>query len=127
MKKMYVYLSILLLAGIAAGGCKSREPEKETVQEGRERVELTVWGAEEDEELLKDMFRSFQSRYKDQADVQITYESQSESRCKDALIAGLEDGADVFAFADDQVAALAAAGALDPIEEDGDIRGSNRT
>lgn len=125
MKKMYVYLSILLLAGIAAGGCKSREPEKETVQEGRERVELTVWGAEEDEELLKDMFRSFQSRYKDQADVQITYESQSESRCKDALIAGLEDGADVFAFADDQVAALAAAGALDPIEEDGDIRGSS--
>ncbi len=96
MKKMYVYLSILLLAGIAAGGCKSREPEKETVQEGRERVELTVWGAEEDEELLKDMFRSFQSRYKDQADVQITYESQSESRCKDALIAGLEDGADVL-------------------------------
>ena len=125
MKKMYVYLSILLLAQIAAGGCKSREPEKETVQEGRERVELTVWGAEEDEELLKEMFRSFQSRYRDQADVQITYEPQSESRCKDALIAGLEDGADVFAFADDQVAALAAAGALEPIEEDGDIRGSS--
>ena len=43
----------------------------------------------------------------------------------DSLMADLENGADVFAFADDQVAALAAAGALDPIENAAEIRAAN--
>ena len=37
----------------------------------------------------------------------------------------MEGGADVFAFADDQVAALAAAGALDPIENEAEVRAAN--
>ena len=80
-------------------------------------VELTVWGAEEDMELLQEIAASFQARYTE-AHFQITCQPQSESSCKDALLGDLENGADVFTFADDQVAALAAAGALDPIEED---------
>lgn len=82
-----------------------------------ETVTLTVWGAEEDEALLQEIFSSFQTHYAGQADFQITYRSQSESNCKDALLGDLEGGADVFAFADDQVAALAAAGGLDPIAD----------
>lgn len=50
---------------------------------------------------------------------------QGESQCKDALIGGLEKGADVFTFADDQLNALAAAGALDPIENADEIRSRN--
>ncbi|MCI8513998.1 MAG: extracellular solute-binding protein [Lachnospiraceae bacterium] len=86
---------------------------------------LHVWGGEEDEALLEEIFSSFQSHYAGQATFQITYQPQSESNCKDALLADLEGGADVFAFADDQVAALAAAGALDPIENPEEIRESN--
>ncbi len=82
-----------------------------------ETVSLTVWGAEEDEELLQKIFDSFQTHYAGQADFRITYHSQSESNCKDVLLGDLEQGADVFAFADDQVAALAAAGGLDPIAD----------
>ena len=41
------------------------------------------------------------------------------------MLGDLEGGADVFAFADDQVAALAAAGGLDPIENAADIRAAN--
>mgnify|MGYP006990132385 CR=1 FL=1 len=37
----------------------------------------------------------------------------------------LEGGADVFAFADDQVSALAAAGGLDPIENEAGLRASS--
>ncbi len=37
----------------------------------------------------------------------------------------LEGGADVFAFADDQVAALAAAGGLDPIADSTEIRNAS--
>ena len=55
----------------------------------------------------------------------ITYQPQSESNCKDVLLGDLENGADVFAFADDQVAALAAAGALDPIPASDAVRSAN--
>lgn len=99
-------------------------PEAEGKAEAH-RVELTIWGAEEDEALLSEIFSSFQSHYASEADIRITFEPQSESSCKDALLGNLEGGADVFAFADDQVAALAAAGALDPIENGDEIRQAN--
>ena len=91
-------------------------------QDTGEPIALTVWGAEEDEALLQAIFASFQTQYADQANFQITYQPQSESNCKDALLADLEAGADVFAFADDQVAALAAAGGLDPLPEETSVR-----
>lgn len=101
---------------------KQELPGKETAPEV---VELTVWGAEEDMELLEEIVSSFQNNYAGQASFQITCEPQSESHCKDVLLGDLENGADVFTFADDQVAALAAAGALDPIEDPGKIRKEN--
>ena len=116
---------LLLLAAVwllLAMGCKAQDPPSETAASGGGKVELTVWGAEEDEALLQQIFQSFQSEYAGQASFDITFRPQSESSCKDALLGNLEDGADVFAFADDQVAALAAAGALDPVENAGDIR-----
>lgn len=108
------------LAGCGGPGTASSEgpPVDETVF-------LTVWGAQEDEVLLQDIFASFQAHYAGQADVQITYHPQSESNCKDALLGDLEGGADVFAFADDQVSALAAAGALDPLEEEEAVRAAS--
>ncbi len=113
-------LSACLLALMTACGDKGQAladipPVKETVS-------LTVWGAEEDEELLQEIFSSFQKHYAAQANFIITYQPQSESSCKDAMLGNLEGGADVFAFADDQVAALAAAGGLDPIEDEETIR-----
>ena len=113
-------LSAVLLLTTACGG---RElPPPESVPAPAETVELTVWGAEEDEALLRQILDSFQARYAGQADFRITYQPQSESNCKDVLLGDLEAGADVFAFADDQVAALAAAGCLDPIPEPEAIR-----
>ena len=41
------------------------------------------------------------------------------------LFRSLEEGADVFTFADDQLKALAAAGALDPIENAEEIKNNN--
>ena len=105
-------LSVWMLALLA--GCGGRDQPADSSQPASETVALTVWGAEEDEALLQEIFASFQSQYAGQASFQITYQPQSESNCKDVLLGDLENGADVFAFADDQVAALAAAGALDP-------------
>ncbi len=108
-----------MLAGLTA--CGGQAPSTEPSPE-RETVELTVWGAEEDAELLKQLIASFQSHYAGEADLRIVFQPQSESSCKDALLGDLEAGADVFTFADDQVAALAAAGALDPIADADAIR-----
>lgn len=122
--KKYVFLLLSLGALLLLPACKDQTPPEDAAP-GRETVELTVWGAEEDEALLQEIFASFQSRYAGEADFRITFQPESESHCKDALLGDLEGGADVFAFADDQVAALAAAGGLDPIADPGAIRAAN--
>lgn len=78
-------------------------------------VNLVVWGAEEDKELLSQIISGFKAEYSGQT-FNITYKPQSESSCTNALMADLENGADVFTFADDQLNTLVAAGALEPVE-----------
>ncbi len=74
---------------------------------------------------MNQIIQGFQANYQGQADFEITFEVQGESQCKDALISGLEDGADVFTFADDQLNTLAAAGALEPVGNADVIRSRN--
>ncbi len=88
-------------------------------------VELVVWGAEEDQEMLQQILSDFEEAYRGKATFHITCEIQSESACKDALMSGLEEGADLFAFADDQLTTLVAAGALEPIENQKQVRDEN--
>ncbi len=100
------------------------EDEAKASEEDKD-VELVVWGAEEDEALLQQIIEGFQEEYKGQANFNITFAAQGEAGCKDALMADLEVGADVFAFADDQLNALVAAGALDPIENADQLKSEN--
>ncbi len=99
---------LFLMIPLVLSGCQSQTPVSDTVH-------LTVWGAEEDEELLRQIISGFEAEYGGQADFDITYTPQSEGHCTDALMADLENGADVFAFADDQLSTLVAAGALEPV------------
>ena len=79
--------------------------------EENETIKLTVWGAEEDQNLLKELTDKFQETYKDQIfDIQIGVES--ESTAKDTVLTDVEAAADVYAFADDQISDLVKAGAL---------------
>ena len=105
-------------------GCSLSE-KAELEDTSKKKVEMVVWGAEEDTELMNKIIQSFISNHQGEADFQISFEVQGESQCKDVLIGGLEDGADVFTFADDQLNALAAAGALDPIENADEIKNKN--
>ena len=126
MRKRLCILFLTFLCAASFTGCKGSE-KKDSGGAETERVELTVWGAEEDTELMSRIIESFRASYQDQAELQITFQAQGESACKDALLGGLEEGADVFTFADDQLNALAAAGAVDPIENADEIRSSNLT
>lgn len=124
MKKRVCGLLLGLLWITALTGCSSEE-KKDLENTAPPKVELVVWGAEEDRALMNQIIENFQTEYQGEADFQILYEVQGESQCKDVLLGGLEDGADVFTFADDQLNALAAAGALEPMENGDEIRNRN--
>ena len=115
---------LLLALALLLSAC-GEDREQAPAKPGPENVRLTVWGAEEDEALMEEMIASFKARCAGEAQISVTYQGQSESSCKDALLADLEGGADLFTFADDQLAALAAAGALDPIEDPAAITAAN--
>ncbi len=125
--RIYLFLAAILCA-IFIAGCAGGGSSKTTNSTGGAvsgTVDLVVWGGEEDEELMNQIIRSFEREYQGQADFNITFAVQGESNCKDKLIGGLEEGADVFTFADDQLNALAAAGALNPVENAARIREQN--
>lgn len=125
-RKSYLFF---FLATMLLTGCRQKAPVSETEPTVSapvsDTVDLTVWGAAEDEELLAQIFNTFKETYHGQANFNITYQPQSESHCTDALMADLENGADVFAFADDQLNTLVAAGALEPIEDAALVRDTN--
>lgn len=74
-------------------------------------IALTLWGGEEDQSILADRVEAFKAAYPDQTfDIKIGVES--ESTAKDTILTDIEAAADVFAFADDQLADLVDAGAL---------------
>lgn len=124
MRKGICGLFLGLLCTAVLTGCNTTE-KKNLEETEPQKVELVVWGAEEDTELMNQIIQGFQLKYKGEADFQISFEVQGESQCKDVLIEDLENGADVFTFADDQLNALAAAGALDPIENADEIKSRN--
>lgn len=124
MKKRVCGLFLGILCAAVLTGCGPKEksdPESTALP----KVELVVWGAEEDAELMKRIIESFEKEHQGEADFQISFEAQGEAQCKDVLLGGLEDGADVFTFADDQLNALAAAGALEPVENADEIENRN--
>lgn len=128
MRRFFCLLLSALFLAVLLSGCQNENTnpiEEETPNISSETVNLTVWGAEEDEELLRQIFDSFQKEYLGQADFLITYVPQTESNCTNMLMGDLEQGADVFAFADDQLNTLVASGALDPVENTQIIKETN--
>lgn len=116
---------LTVLCITAASGCKRNEKEENISSNDLETVELLLWGAKEDEILLNKIIQTFQQQYQEQANFHITFAAQGETECKDVILGGLEESADVFTFADDQLSALAAAGALNTVENDDMIKQMN--
>lgn len=88
-------------------------------------VALTVWGAEEDQALLTEIAEKFKQEYEGETQFEITITAESESTCKDTLLNDPVNGADVFAFVDDQLMSMVAAGVLEPIPNAEKIKSEN--
>ena len=96
----------------------SGSESKDTPATSGETIKLTLWGAEEDQDLLKELVGRFEEAHSDQKfDIEIGVES--ESTAKDTVMTDIEAAADVYAFASDQIADLVKAGALANLDEVG--------
>ena len=136
-RRAAVLCASLMAASLVTGGCGNGASgtdgtqEVETTQTAETAqtdngsadgtISLTVWGAEEDAELLKQITDSFAKEYASQATFDITIAAESESNCKDALLGDVLNAPDVFTFADDQLRALVASGVLEPIENSDEV------
>lgn len=77
-------------------------------------ISLRVVASEEDQTLTQTLLDEFVAQYPDVTfDIQLG--SESESTAKDTILADVEAAPDVFAFADDQINELVAAGALQEV------------
>lgn len=95
------------------------EAEADTEAEVTEKQDVTLrlWGAEEDQAMLKGMIDSFVANYADVANITVELGVESESTAKDTVLTDMEAAADVYAFASDQLADLVKAGALQSIDD----------
>ena len=91
-------------------------------------VTLTMWGAEEDQDLLREISDKFIEKYGNYGGkITINLGAQSESTAKDTVLTDPTAAADVFAFADDQLNELVKAGALQEVQLNADDVKSRNT
>lgn len=81
-------------------------------------VKLTLWASETDpyQKVMKKLVKKFQDTYSD-VDFDITIGAESEADAKDDVLNDVEEAADVYAFADDQLLDLQKAGALQEVSQ----------
>ncbi len=145
-KKIVAGLMLTTVLCMALGGCGSNTANEssdvsESVVPGAETsstetvsgtdeadngvVELTVWSEEDNFDLLNQMIDSFKQKYAGQAEFEINLVQGSDSETKNVLLGDIHNGADVFPFADDQLSAMVAAGALYPVPNADEVKNAN--
>ncbi|MBE5939312.1 MAG: extracellular solute-binding protein [Lachnospiraceae bacterium] len=115
----------MVLSLAACGGGSEKETGKNngddknpTTPAVKEDVTLTLWGAENDQTLLREMCDAFIEANKDYVNLTIEIGVESESTAKDTILKDVQASADVYSFASDQLNSLVAAGALMAIPEE---------
>lgn len=105
-----------------AGGTSSK-PEQSAANKD---VSLTVWGSQEDQEMLKKMCEDFAKANPDK-NYTFTYGVVSEADAQKEVTKDISAAADVFAFASDQTGILVDAGALYRVTKNKDQIIANNT
>ena len=77
----------------------------------KEKITLTVWGSQEDQEMLKEMCQAYAAANPDK-EYKFLFGVQGEGDAADKVLNDVTSGPDVFSFASDQINKLIAGGAL---------------
>lgn len=123
-------ITMLLCASLTLTGCSNTtgQQKKEVKKEAADKeqtVKLTLWGGAEDQKMLQSMVDDFKKEHASDASFDIKLAVESETTCKETLLGDVEKGADVFAFPDDQLQALAASGVLQEIRDADQVKQDN--
>lgn len=96
------------------GGAATEDVVANLIANTEGTVELSVWAAENDQQMVTDWCNAFAAQYPD-VTFNFTVGVSSESTTKDTVLTDVEAAADVFSFAGDQLTALVNAGALQEV------------
>ena len=113
MKKLRILsLALALLMLVMALAACNKDNNDNNVQPGeKKKVTLTVWGSQEDQEMLKEMCAAFAAANPDK-EYKFLFGVQGEGDAADKVLNDVTSGPDVFSFASDQINKLIAGGAL---------------
>lgn len=96
------------------GGGSGSDPVEALIASTDGTVNLSVWAAEEDQDMVKGWCDAFAAQYPE-VTFNFSVGVQSESTAKDTILTDPEAAADVYSFAGDQLQDLVRAGALQPV------------
>ena len=108
-KILSLVMAMLMLAAALVACTPSGDPNAGGGE--KEKVTLTVWGAQEDQEMLKQMCEAFAAANPDK-EYKFLFGVQGEGDAADKVLNDVTSGPDVFSFASDQINKLIAGGAL---------------
>ncbi len=111
MKKIGLILLLAAVLCLSFAAC-GNDKDKGTVT-------LTVWGAQEDQAILKEMCEAFQKENPDTT-YRFVYGVQSEQFMADTILNDVTAGPDVYSFPSDQINKLYAGGALARVGGEGE-------
>lgn len=109
-------MGVMTLGMTACGSSSSSTTKNDNTE--IQNVTLTMWGAEEDQTMLRQMADAFIELHKDEVNLTIEIGVESESTVKDTILGDVEGAADIYSFANDQLNELVSAGALMAIPEE---------
>lgn len=101
--KKFLAMALSLVMVLSMVGCASAEGFS---------GEIKVWVADATVEFTQQQIENFKAEYPEYAGITVTVEPVGEGDAASNMITDVEGGADIFGFAQDQLARLVAAGAL---------------
>ena len=125
MKKIRILaiIAAVLTLCMALGSCGGGTDEGGS---SKEKITLTVWGSQEDQEMIKQMCASYAAANPDK-EYKFLFGVQGEGDAADKVLNDPTSGPDVFSFASDQINKLIAGGALARIggQAETDVKANN--
>ena len=111
MRILCLALCFVMLASVMVA-CKSTDsPAGSTGAAGGQKYTLTIWGAEKDQAMLKEMCAAYAAA-NPQNEYKFLFGVQEENDTADKVLNDVTTGPDIFSFPSDQLARLYAGGAL---------------
>lgn len=130
------FAAISFAATLLLGGCASAPqsdissdtiPITETsdIQTDSGDVHLTIWSAEEDQELLQVISDNFIKEHANEANITIEWAAMSEGQCRTNVLGDVLNAPDVYTTTDGDIRAFAAGGAASPVMNAEEVSSAN--